>query len=725
MLEAFVSVTRAVANQVQATIAEKAPDLAQCLDLPQRQRFVELVARGFDTFVHGLERATREAQQQQQQPQLQPQQPPPREASGAGSAAPTGRITLGPQPVAQAAAPAQSADAGASASSSGGGGGTASEGVDAEDDEVFARKFAQLFLDMGGIFPKLAQVLSLRPDLIKNRTVLLRLRAVQEECKRMPFEEAVALVKAESPPFGQGRYQLKNWPRHVHAGSIAQVAPFVDCSGGASGSDAPPPDAAGTEAEEGRPDGIVKMTFERMRQTMEVDFRLLRSQLHWMEQTGQWTRTAPGLAALRPKNINKLREVWKAMVGMEAEVLQEFDLRHEADCQMRGAALVEGLLGHDGSFEWLEEWRNQAFSAVLRPAGPQVASQAQETWRTGTLGAGRPAGGWLTRLARRAYLGRAAADELAEGERHVARLRAALRSLQVRVPAVLEEASGPHVLSMAVAEGRSLKEVLDVVSEESRGSAQKAAAWFAALLLFVIVPLWGKMLLAVGCCHADPHPGNFKVSGVPGLEEAMAERATCEWPRQRGILSRIMCNSTPTQPEDMAPALNLWVLDWGSCVDLEEDVRQSLCRLVIGLSNLRAAQRHLKASPEDAEVIRAEAEATLAVATCVRLLGLQSEDDSFLAALAMVLFDPSVAASHPSLKGGRAEEELGRGFPATSGMGKVLRIIAILVGICRELEARMNEEAAGRLSSACQAEQPFLELFLVELWRPFAEEGLA
>jgi len=119
------------------------------------------------------------------------------------------------------------------------------------------------------------------------------------------------------------------------------------------------------------------------------------------------------------------------------------------------------------------------------------------------------------------------------------------------------------------------------------------------------------------------------------------------------------------------------------------------------------------------------AEATQTVAACIRTLGLQSEDDEFLAALGMALFDPAVASHHPKLSDGRAEEELGRGFPAGSNVGKVLRVVAILVGICRELEARMNEEAAGRQSASSMEQQPFVELFLVELWRPFAEEGLA
>ncbi len=47
-----------------------------------------------------------------------------------------------------------------------------------------------------------------------------------------------------------------------------------------------------------------------------------------MEKTG-------GLG-LGTKNLSKLKEVWKLMVDMEEEILQEFDLRHEADCQQKG-----------------------------------------------------------------------------------------------------------------------------------------------------------------------------------------------------------------------------------------------------------------------------------------------------------------------------------------------------------------------------------------------------
>lgn len=331
----------------------------------------------------------------------------------------------------------------------------------------------------------------------------------------------------------------------------------------------------------------------------------------------------------------------------------------------------------------------------------------------------------LTRLARRAYGGRALADGMAEGEEHVARLRTALRRLQVRVPRVHLEASGQRVLAMGIAEGRSLKEVLDVIAQSPKEDAEKAAAWFAALLLFVIVPLWGKMLLVVGCCHADPHPGNFKVDGIPGLEEVIAAQPVFTPPR-RGLLSRLVGGGAAAEPA-APPPLTFNILDWGSCVDLDDGLRQTLCRLLVSLGELRAAQRRLGEAAGDEAARAAETEAKRKVADCIRTLGVQGEpgQEEFLAALGMALFDPSVAATHPELRGGKVEQ-LGRTFSAGSGIGKVLRVVAILVGMCRELERRLNSQAADRLPTAVsRGDQPFVELFLVDLWRPFAEEGLA
>lgn len=252
----------------------------------------------------------------------------------------------------------------------------------------------------------------------------------------MPFEEAQALVLRESAVFREGQLELRNWPEFVHSGSIAQVAPFVNRR------------ESGVESEDRAPDGIVKMTFAKMREVMAVDFRLLRFQLAMMERTGHLMGVA-GLEALRPKHLGKIKEVWRLMAEMEAEVMAEFDLRKEADAQERGQHLLEGLLGgSSGDCAWLEEWRDGALSSVLRPAGPAVTGHALKAWHAAGASvaggvAGRGSGarpGLVTRLARQAFGGRAVAETLAAGEEHVNRLRVALRRLQVEVPSVIREA---------------------------------------------------------------------------------------------------------------------------------------------------------------------------------------------------------------------------------------------------------------------------------------------
>merc|ERR1719401_2069942 len=99
-------------------------------------------------------------------------------------------------------------------------------------------------------------------------------------------------------------------------------------------------------------------------------------------------------------------------------------------------------------------------------------------------------------------------------------------------------------------------------------------------------------------------------------------------------------------------------------------MRKTLCRLIVSLSLLRQARRTQDGQPSaDRDDPATEAVATAAeaeVAACIRALGVQADEDAFLAALGMALFAPAVAASHPQLRGGRAEEEMGRRFPVNS-----------------------------------------------------------
>merc|ERR1712085_26983 len=94
-------------------------------------------------------------------------------------------------------------------------------------------------------------------------------------------------------------------------------------------------------------------------------------------------------------------------------------------------------------------------------------------------------------------------------------------------------------------------------------------------------------------------------------------------------------------PADLG--VTLWILDWGSCVDLDDSVRKCLCRLVIGLSDVRSSQQRLRETPDDQSMVALEESATKDVAACMRSLGVEASQDAagnaFLAAVAMTLFD--------------------------------------------------------------------------------------
>merc|ERR1712203_944748 len=153
-------------------------------------------------------------------------------------------------------------------------------------------------------------------------------------------------------------------------------------------------------------------------------------------------------------------------------------------------------------------------------------------------------------------------------------------------------------------------------------------------------------------------------------------------------------------------------------------------------SDLRRAQGRLREAESDTEAKSLESNATQAVASCMRSLGVEAPQDAagdaFLAGVGMALFDPSSAKNNPNIQDSQLEQ-LQRSFSAGSGIGKVLRVVAILVGICRELERRLNDEATERLAASGRIQNgdrqssertPFVDLFLVELWRPFAGEGM-
>merc|ERR1719160_926833 len=173
---------------------------------------------------------------------------------------------------------------------------------------------------------------------------------------------------------------------------------------------------------------------------------------------------------------------------------------------------------------------------------------------------------------------------------------------------------------MDFAPGKSLKKYLDEALDQSAAAAARedAQMWFAVLWICVVVPLWGKMLLEVGNCHADPHPGNFRFLDGQGAAKG-------------------------TPP-------SFWLLDWGSIIEVPDATRRALCSLIMNLARWRRTAQ----SNDDQERNTAGTggPCVRAVAQTMRELGCRHANDDLLAAIAMSIFDPEVRNTHELLRAG-------------------------------------------------------------------------
>merc|ERR1719261_1279179 len=79
-----------------------------------------------------------------------------------------------------------------------------------------------------------------------------------------------------------------------------------------------------------------------------------------------------GGAGLRAQDLRRLREGWRIMIGMEADVLREFDLRHEADCQQQGAVLLEAQALRGRALAQLANVRVRVPEVLTDYCGPGV-----------------------------------------------------------------------------------------------------------------------------------------------------------------------------------------------------------------------------------------------------------------------------------------------------------------------------------------------------------------
>jgi len=187
--------------------------------------------------------------------------------------------------------------------------------------------FPKWILRAGGYFPKFAQVLSVRADLIHSREVLEQLGRCIEDVPAKPR----GAVKQHLMRLGWNSNICNGVGGNLNAGSVAQINELT------------------------MPDGtiaVVKVAWPDTREKMETDFRL-------------FVHARQIVAALRLDDdaARVIPSLFKAVAKSEASVLQEFDMEAEA----RALAMAKSLCTRRG--EWYHAyqiWLEQAEATLVR-----------------------------------------------------------------------------------------------------------------------------------------------------------------------------------------------------------------------------------------------------------------------------------------------------------------------------------------------------------------------
>ncbi|CAE7204765.1 unnamed protein product [Symbiodinium sp. CCMP2592] len=213
------------------------------------------------------------------------------------------------------------------------------------------------------------------------------------------------------------------------------------------------------------------------------------------------------------------------------------------------------------------------------------------------------------------------------------------RTWRIGVPTPVADRVAPSALVMTHAGGRSLQEL----AEGGPAAQQEAALVF----LGFAVPYLGWLLLCKSSshfAHVDPHFGNFR------------------WERETEML---------------------WVLDWGSTIQLDDELRRSLCLLV----------------------------SCLAAGGEVRI-GVSGDDDVRVAQVVRGLFNAtSQVAAQESIENAAADHLLQN---IRHEVVPVVRCLAILGGTLKMIQQRIRADHHQRIP-----------LSLAMVWDPFATQGFA
>lgn len=398
----------------------------------------------------------------------------------------------------------------------------------------------------GGYFPKFAQVLSVRADLIHNQEVLQQLSQCLEDMPARSTEEVCAHLE-----------RLTRWDRDVcqsvgrviNAGTVAQVNELPNAGGPA----------------------VVKVAWEDRREQMRVDFKLFSH-----------ARAILKALDLADNQSQTILAMFSAVSRSEGSVLQEFDLRREA-VALREVGMLTSSTG-----EWLQVhplWLQSTSYAVLNSLPAELHLHASLI---------------------------------------MAQVQAA--RIVVNVPQPLPGLESEWALAMQRAGGTSALKLL----QGDMGQAQQAEMYI--VFTAVALPFVGWLLLCKSSdylAHVDPHPGNFR------------------WD---------------------SDSKTLWVLDWGSSIQLQPTRRRSLCLLV---TLLAAGEKDVGA-----------------IADAARAFGIEATQDRQLAQLLEGIFNVTpVGSAREALSAAAVDQFLEN---VADEVVPVVRCLALLGGMLKEAHLRLR-----------------------------------
>jgi len=201
---------------------------------------------------------------------------------------------------------------------------------------VCSKELLDHIFSIGGLAPKLAQNLAMRPDMIADDFVRNKLKETQNNNPTKSEKETLQYLEDKGPMIELPHYNdpipllsVLEYVKPLSAGSVGQVDLFkvretIPDDLRAAFMALLPAGSKGTV--------VVKSVFEDTKEEYESDWSLL--ELFFTQ--------------LQSKLDAKLKVVWKVLEPLKTSIFDEFDLRKEAQFTMRGKAMLEEFTANIG-----------------------------------------------------------------------------------------------------------------------------------------------------------------------------------------------------------------------------------------------------------------------------------------------------------------------------------------------------------------------------------------